>query len=194
MRPSPVVDDEPVENMSYPHVASVSSPTRRPAATNGQRPRREPWTPRDDVELPIARQPEQAPVAPPRIPSTGATQGLRLAAIGIVCMSILAAIVTWRAVADVSGPPPPNEATPVATPQATEPSATGVSGDPSPAESRSGAITREVQELKPNYTVAPGDTLASIARRHGTTIEALASINRLENRNALSVGQKLILP
>ncbi|MBA2450583.1 MAG: LysM peptidoglycan-binding domain-containing protein [Chloroflexi bacterium] len=54
-------------------------------------------------------------------------------------------------------------------------------------------MTTEIRILQPNYSVAPGDTLASIARRHGTTIEALAAINNLENRNALSVGQRLII-
>jgi len=57
-----------------------------------------------------------------------------------------------------------------------------------------GPVTTEIQVLQPNYTVAPGDTLGSIARRHGTSVDALASINNLENRNSLSVGQKLIIP
>ena len=57
-----------------------------------------------------------------------------------------------------------------------------------------GAITTEIRVLQPNYTVAPGDTLGIIARRHGTNVDALASINNLENRNSLSVGQKLIIP
>ncbi len=48
--------------------------------------------------------------------------------------------------------------------------------------------------LQPNYTVAPGDTLGIIARKNGTSVEALASINNLENRNSLGVGQKLIIP
>jgi LysM repeat protein len=42
--------------------------------------------------------------------------------------------------------------------------------------------------------VAPGESLGVIARRHGTSVEALASINNLENRNSLGVGQKLIIP
>jgi LysM repeat protein len=57
-----------------------------------------------------------------------------------------------------------------------------------------GAVTTEIRVLQPNYTVAPGDTLGIIARRHGTSVEALASINNLENRNSLGVGQKLIIP
>jgi hypothetical protein len=57
-----------------------------------------------------------------------------------------------------------------------------------------GAVTTEIRVLQPNYTVAPGDTLGIIARRHGTSVDALASINNLENRNSLSVGQRLIIP
>jgi LysM repeat protein len=56
------------------------------------------------------------------------------------------------------------------------------------------AISTDIRVIQPNYTVAPGDTLGSIARRHGTSVDALASINNLENRNSLSIGQKLIIP
>ena len=65
---------------------------------------------------------------------------------------------------------------------------------PPTAPPGTGPITTEIQILQPNYTVAPGDTLGSIARRHGTSVDALASMNNLENRNSLSVGQKLIIP
>lgn len=41
------------------------------------------------------------------------------------------------------------------------------------------------------YTVQPGDTLTSIARRHGTTVAALASLNGLANPSAIYVGQVL---
>jgi nucleoid-associated protein YgaU len=63
-----------------------------------------------------------------------------------------------------------------------------------PAPAGTPAISTEIRVIQPNYTVAPGDTLGSIARRHGTSVDALASINNLENRNSLSVGQKLIIP
>ena len=75
-------------------------------------------------------------------------------------------------VAPVAAPPPADESAPPA----------------------GGAVTTEIRVLQPNYTVAPGDTLGIIARKHGTNVEALASINNLENRNSLSVGQKLIIP
>jgi LysM repeat protein len=43
--------------------------------------------------------------------------------------------------------------------------------------------------------VARGDTLSAIARRNGTTVDALVTANNLGTRDAiLSVGQKLVLP
>jgi LysM repeat protein len=45
-----------------------------------------------------------------------------------------------------------------------------------------------------NYTVRPGDTLAAIARRFGTTIQALAETNRIVNPNLIFVDQVLLIP
>lgn len=44
------------------------------------------------------------------------------------------------------------------------------------------------------HTVAPGETLYSIALRYGTTADALASANGLYNPNQIYVGQVLYLP
>lgn len=44
------------------------------------------------------------------------------------------------------------------------------------------------------YTVASGDTLFAIARRFGTTITALVSLNNLTNPDRLDVGQVLKIP
>ncbi|MFW6069722.1 MAG: LysM peptidoglycan-binding domain-containing protein [bacterium] len=44
------------------------------------------------------------------------------------------------------------------------------------------------------YTVQPGDTLSSIARRFGTTYQELAALNNLSNPNVIHVGQVLQLP
>jgi len=43
------------------------------------------------------------------------------------------------------------------------------------------------------YTVKPGDVLSTIARRHGTTIEALVRANHLRNPDEIRVGQKLVI-
>ncbi len=44
------------------------------------------------------------------------------------------------------------------------------------------------------YTVVDGDTLFSIARRQGTTVDALVAANGLADPNVLSVGQVLQIP
>lgn len=45
-----------------------------------------------------------------------------------------------------------------------------------------------------SYTVRPGDTLAAIARRFGTTIQAIAETNRIVNPNLIFVDQVLLIP
>lgn len=57
-----------------------------------------------------------------------------------------------------------------------------------------GPLRTTERVLEPTYTVAPGDTLGSIAAKFGTTVEALQSINNLQDRNVLSVGQRLVIP
>jgi lysozyme len=44
------------------------------------------------------------------------------------------------------------------------------------------------------YTVQPGDTLYSIARRYGTTARAIANANGIANINYIRVGQHLYIP
>lgn len=46
----------------------------------------------------------------------------------------------------------------------------------------------------PLYTVVAGDTLASIARRTGTSIAALTAANCLADTNVISAGQSLRVP
>jgi LysM repeat protein len=57
-----------------------------------------------------------------------------------------------------------------------------------------GPVQATIVPLEPGYTVQSGDTLAIIARRYNTTVDALVSINNLADRNSLRVGQRLILP
>ena len=44
------------------------------------------------------------------------------------------------------------------------------------------------------HTVQPGDTLASIAARYGTTAQAIADANGIANPNQIAVGQVLVIP
>lgn len=43
------------------------------------------------------------------------------------------------------------------------------------------------------YTVKAGDTLSKIAAKYGTTVDALAEINAIKNKNLIRVGQVLML-
>ncbi|WP_082098902.1 lytic transglycosylase domain-containing protein [Demequina iriomotensis] len=45
-----------------------------------------------------------------------------------------------------------------------------------------------------HYTVKAGDTLSSIAQRHGTTVAVLARENTLANASLIRVGQRLTVP
>ena len=44
------------------------------------------------------------------------------------------------------------------------------------------------------YTVQRGDTLSSIARRYGTTVQAIAQANQIYNPSLIHVGQVLLIP
>ncbi len=45
-----------------------------------------------------------------------------------------------------------------------------------------------------SYRVRRGDTLGTIARRHGTTVRALVTANALRNAHRLRLGQLLVIP
>jgi LysM repeat protein len=44
------------------------------------------------------------------------------------------------------------------------------------------------------YVVEPGDSLAEIARRHGTTLEAILESNEITHPNSIQAGARLVLP
>ena len=57
-------------------------------------------------------------------------------------------------------------------------------------------ILREIAGEPPStvYIVQTGDTLNAIARRYGTTVEALVNANNIINPNRIRAGQVLIIP
>lgn len=60
------------------------------------------------------------------------------------------------------------------------------------AAGRSGLRTRSMESGEGRYhTVQRGDTLASIAARHGVTVSHLVSLNGIADRNHIRVGQRL---
>jgi soluble lytic murein transglycosylase-like protein len=44
------------------------------------------------------------------------------------------------------------------------------------------------------YTVRPGDTLTSIAAQYGASVNAIATANKISNRNVVVIGRKLTIP
>jgi LasA protease len=62
---------------------------------------------------------------------------------------------------------------------------------PTPDPTREGALMPDEQDL---YTVQLGDTLNQIAQRYNVTVDSIVQANQLADRNALSVGQVLVIP
>ncbi|PRX34718.1 LysM domain-containing protein [Orenia metallireducens] len=44
------------------------------------------------------------------------------------------------------------------------------------------------------YTIRPGDSLHSIARKYGTQVDTIVEFNYLENPNLIYTGQQLVVP
>lgn len=60
-----------------------------------------------------------------------------------------------------------------------------------PAKSKSAGKGKAARAEAETYTVKKGDTLFSIAKAHGITVEQLKALNHLGKKNAISGGQKL---
>lgn len=52
----------------------------------------------------------------------------------------------------------------------------------------------QVMKAQEGYTIQRGDTLSSLAKRYGTTVEALAKANNISDVNKIFAGKKLIIP
>ena len=67
------------------------------------------------------------------------------------------------------------------------------SGTTTPKPKSSTSKTKSSPKSKPStiYTVAKGDTLSAIAKRHDTTVAAIRAANDLDSANLIRVGQKL---
>jgi membrane-bound lytic murein transglycosylase D len=67
------------------------------------------------------------------------------------------------------------------------PLATGIASVPKPQR-----LARQTRDA--SYTVRRGDTLSTIARRHGVRMSQLAALNGLKSKHRIRIGQKLRLP
>jgi LysM repeat protein len=89
-------------------------------------------------------------------------------------------------------------ASPTATPRAT-PSPTVVptaspTAVPTPAPTPAPTPVPTPAPTQTTYVVQEGDTLAEIAQRFGTTVEALQAANGIEDPNQIVIGQVLVIP
>ena len=79
--------------------------------------------------------------------------------------------------------------TPTRAHTATAPArSTGVAATPTPRPTRTPVVRYNI------YVVKKGDTMYSIAKRYGTTVPVLQSINRIADPTTLYVGQELRVP
>ena len=194
MRPYGLVEEAfEDEEDELPRVVRIVSGDRSRQSPFGAQPGRQPWTPRD-AEVPESAVQEEPSPLTVRKPGLSRTHQLMIGSFAVICAGMVLGMLMVRVWDDASravAALPPNGSS--APERGAAPAAPVVPAEPAPLPG-TGAITTEIRVLQPNYTVAPGDTLGIIARRHGTSIDALASINNLENRNSLGVGQKLIIP
>ncbi|WP_158269722.1 lytic transglycosylase domain-containing protein [Desulfonatronum sp. SC1] len=61
-------------------------------------------------------------------------------------------------------------------------------------QSGGAASTQERASQRANHVVQSGDTLWSLARRHGVTVQTLAQANGITSGSTLRVGQRLYIP
>jgi len=128
--------------------------------------------------------------------------------VGVGGVALASAVIDGRIdLATTSGSPGPavsDSATPSpsATPRASSsprPTATPTlaptpSPTPTPAPTAAPTPTPPPPPAQQTYTVVEGDTLAQIAQRFGTTVEALQAANGIEDPDAIVIGQVLVIP
>lgn len=191
------IEDEALGDDEYPGVVPIGAGGRSRPTAFAAGSRHQPWTPRDTV-LPAAHPRLAHSTLTKQKSGITGTHRMMIASFVIVCVGMILGMVLVRvwdeASRAVAALPPDESAAPGRVVDAQPAPAAPAEPTEATPPPGAGAVTTEVQVLQPNYTVAPGDSLGIIARRHGTAVEALAAINNLENRNSLKVGQKLIIP
>lgn len=62
------------------------------------------------------------------------------------------------------------------------------------SQSATAPATRKRRKTNGGYTIQKGDTLSDIARRYGTTVQAIAEVNGITDVNKIYVGDNLNIP
>ncbi|MFN8633585.1 MAG: M23 family metallopeptidase [Chloroflexota bacterium] len=89
---------------------------------------------------------------------------------------------------DPAAPPAPGEEPPAPEPQAAGDAPPGTGG-PAPADASAAPPV-----APKTYVVQAGDTLFSIAKKHGVSVDAILWANNLSDANVLKQGQSLTIP
>lgn len=76
----------------------------------------------------------------------------------------------------------------------TQPAPAPVSVTTTPKPAVSDAEKQSYMKEGVRYTVQPGDTLSSIARKHKSSVRAIMVVNDIESANKLWVGKELFVP
>jgi LysM repeat protein len=128
---------------------------------------------------PVQPQPEPAVIPEPEPETTAESEAQEPVRTGEAAVSDTARPVAEAIVPDTAEPAATRDV------RAEEPARTDERPAPPAAASASGAAPR-------THTVAQGETLFSIARRYGVTVQQIADWNQLQD-NTLSIGQQLII-
>ena len=107
---------------------------------------------------------------------------------------LLTLLVVLAACSTPAASPTPADVPSAAASASTSPQASS-SGEPSAEATPSPTPTASDESpIATLYTVRRGDTLWSIAKTYGVSMDRLANSNNLDSDDTLSVGQKLSIP
>ena len=102
--------------------------------------------------------------------------------------------VGQRLIIPVNLPEPPEDDAPSNTPTATPTATPTTTATSTLTPTLTPTITPSPTATPVTYQIQPGDTLETIANRHGTTVELLAQQNNIANMHQIDVGVILVIP
>jgi LysM repeat protein len=186
----------PANTSPTPARGTVAAPTAGPAVTQIAAP-----TPMGGaVATPVAPSPQQVVVSPAAPATAGSGQASTYTVVAGDTLNSIAARfgTTAEAIAQLNSLADPNAL--MLGQKLQIPAAGAAAGTSSGTTGTTSGSTGGTTGGSPatggtnTYTVQQGDTLGRIALRYDTTVQELVRLNNLANPDAISVGQKLIVP
>lgn len=183
----------PANTTGTPARSTVSAPTAGPAVTQIAAP-----TPLGGaVATPVAPSPQQVVVSPAAPAAAGSGQATSYTVVAGDTLNSIAARfgTTAEAIAQLNSLADPNalmlgQKLQIPAGGAAAGTSGGTTGGTTAGTTGGSPATGGTN----TYTVQQGDTLGRIALRYDTTVQELVRLNNLSNPDAISVGQKLIVP